>query len=262
MKVAFWNGISSSDSVANYVAAVGMMLAFKYNCNVVLSSNYISNRMMQDCFSRRMMEEGIAHTPYCFLYGTPEYYGALWKMKRNRQHNILEMPMKRMKIIYPPDIAEKSMFYHQISSKDFYLLSMAKSSIAESKNVLDEAELVVVFLSQNEPEIQNFFERFSSLIPKAFFVIVDNQREAGHACRKLKSEYGIKHSDIGIIPHNSEFEQASEDGNMGHFILHNIQGTMEEQNNNFIVSLRKVSKTIYMRGINMCNKEQEDDWKS
>ena len=195
MKVAFWNGISSADSVANYVAAVGMMLAFECNCNVILSSNYISNRMMQDCFSSRMLEEGIAHTPYCFLYGSPEYHGALWTMKRHRQGNILEMPMKRMTIIYPPDVAEKSMFYYKSTPSDYYLLDMAKSGIAESKNVLDEAELVVVFFSQDETDIQNFFERFSSLVSKTLFVIMDFQRDSVHMCRKLKTQYGINQSD-------------------------------------------------------------------
>lgn len=258
MKVAFWNGISSSDNVANYVATVGMILTLEYNCNVVLSSNYISNRMMQDCFSKRILEEGIAHTPYCYMYGSPEYYGALWSMKRNRQGDILEMPMKRMKIIYPPDVAEKSMFYYRTASKDFYLLDMAGSSIAESKNVLDEAELVVVFFSQNGTEIQNFFERFSSLIPKTLFAIVDEQQDAEHTCRKLKTEYGIKQNDIGIIPLSNEFEKASEEGDLAKFLLQNVRSTVMDAKYNFVLSLRKLSKKIYRKGINLYSKEQED----
>ena len=258
MKVAFWNGISSSDSVANYVAAVGMMLTYEYNCNVILSSNYISNRMMQDCFSRRMLEEGIAHTPYCFLYGSPEYHGALWSMKRNRQGNILEMPMKRMTIIYPPDVAEKSMFYYKSGPKDFYLLDMAKSSIAEARNVLDEAELVIVFFSQEETDIQIFFERFSSLVSKSLFVIVDYQRDAGRMCRKLKADYAISQNKIGIIPYHIEFEKASEEGNMEQFVLKNVQHAMEESNYNFILNLRKVAKKIYTSSLNEGVGEQEN----
>ena len=57
MKVAFWNGISKTDSIANYVAAIGMTLAVECNCNVILGSNYISNRMPQDCFSGKMLED-------------------------------------------------------------------------------------------------------------------------------------------------------------------------------------------------------------
>lgn len=247
MKVAFWNGISSSDNMANYVAAIGMMLVLEHNCKVVLSSNYISNRMTQDCFYRRMLEEGIAHPPYCFLYGSPEYHGALWSMKRNRQNDILEVPMKGVTIIFPPDVAEKSMFYYSVPQDGFYLLDMAKGSIAESKNVLDEAELVVVFLSQNETEIHNFFERFSSLVPKAIFVIVDYQRDTGNSCRKIKAKYGICSDDIGIIPHNDEFEIASTEGNLEQYILRGMQSTMEEHNYSFISNLRKLVRKIYTR---------------
>jgi len=259
MKVAFWNGISSSDSVAHYVAAIGMMLAVEYNCNVVLSSNYISNRMIQDCFFRRLLEEGIAHTPYCFLYGSLEYYGALWRMKRNRHDNILEVPIKGVTIIFPPDMEENCMFYYKSFKKDFYLLDMAKGSIAESKNVLDEAELVVVFLSQGKTEIQNFFERFSSLVPKALFVIVDEQRDTGFTYRKLKTEYGIKRNKIGIIPYNDAFEKACEGGNLELYISNNMYQTIDAQNSNFILSLKKLSKKIYMLGMNINAEEQEDE---
>jgi len=248
MKVAFWNGISASDSVADYVAAIGMMLALECKCNVVLSSNYLSNRMLQDCFSRRMLEDGIAHTPYCFLYGSPEYHGALWSMKRNRQDNILEVPMRGVTIIFPPDVAEKSMFYYKVPSESFYLLDMAKGGIAESKNVLDEAETVVVFLSQDETEIQNFFERFSSLVPKVIFVIVDYKRDAGYSCRKLKEKYGLNHDNIGSVPCDNEFKKACEEGNLKQYILCGMYRTNKEQKNGFIGSLRKLVKKIYTQG--------------
>lgn len=249
MKVAVWNGISESDSVAGYVAALGMMIALEKNCNIILSSNYISNRMAHDCFSRRMLEDGIAHIPYCYLYGSPEYYSALWRMKRKRQDNILEIPMKGITIIFPPDMDEKSMFYYKSSSKNFYFLDMAKGSIAESKNVLDEAELVIVFLSQDKTEIRNFFERFSSLLSKAFFVIVDYQRDSLYTSRKISAEYGIKLDNIGIIYHNREFEKACEEGNLGQFIFQNLHRTMEEQNNRFIASLKKLARKIQMWGL-------------
>ena len=126
---------------------------------------------------------------------------------------------------------------------------MAKGSIAESKNVLDEAELVIVFLSQDKTEIQNFFERFSSLLPKAFFVIVDYQRDSVYTSRKISAEYGIKHNNIGIISHSREFEKACEEGNLGQFIFQNLHRTVEEQNNRFIASLKKLAKKIQMWGL-------------
>ena len=259
MKVAFWNAISSTDSVTNYVAAIGMHLVTECHSNVVLSGNYISNRMLQDCFSRRMLEDGIAHTPYCYLYGSSEYRDALWRMKRNRQGNILEMPINRMKIIYPPDETAKSMFYYKIRQRDFYLLDMAKCNVAESKNVLDEAELVVVFLSQDKTEIQNFFERFSSLIPKALFIFVNNQRDKKESFRILKEDYGVNSNKIGHIPDNRNFYMACEEGNMSRFFADSIYRTDEKQDGNFTNSIKKLAKKIYGQGVCLWAKKEKDE---
>ena len=259
MKVAFWNGISKTDSIANYVAAIGMTLAVECNCNVILGSNYISNRMPQDCFSGKMLEEGIAHMPYCFLYGSPEYYGKLWRMKRFRQGNILQMPIKRMTIVYPPDVAEYSMFYYKMPRNGFYLLDMARCSIAESRNVLDEAELVVVFLMQDEIEIQNFFERFSSLIPKAIFIIVDYQRNSVYSFQRLKEKYGINRENMEFIPKNKNFYAACEEGNISHFMSSAARDIEEGYDGNFLVSIRRIAKKIHIRGVCLCTKEGNDE---
>ncbi len=259
MKVAFWNGIRESDSVANYVAVIGVMLAIDCKCNVVLSSNYISNQMMQDCFSRRILEEGLAHTPYCFLYGSPEYHGMLWRMKRNRLNNILEMPMSSLTIIYPPDVAEQSMFYYKTPDDTFYMLDMAKCSIAESKNVLDEADLIVVFFSQNKTDIHNFFERFSSLISKAIFIFVNYQRDSGYSSQRLKEDYGIYSNNIGIITENRDFLRACEEGNLGRFVSDSMHRIGEEQNHTFITCIKKIVKKIQEQGKRINAKEKDDE---
>ena len=259
MKVAFWNAIRGTDNMTDYVAAIGMMLAVECNCNVVLSSNYISNRMLQDCFSGRMLEDGIAHVPYCYLYGSTEYRDALWQMKRKRQGNILEMPINRMKIIYPPDETVKSMFYYRIRGQDFYLLDMAKCSIAESKNVLDEAELVIVFLSPDKLEIQNFFERFSSLVPKALFIIVSYQRDIGYLFRRLKEEYGINSDKVGSIPSNRNFHKACDEGNLTRFIVDSKYHIDIKQNRSVMSSIKKIAKKIHVQGVCVCAKKEEDE---
>lgn len=251
MNVAFWNGISSADSVNHYVAAIGIMMAIEQNSNIILSSNYISNRMLQDCFSSKVLEEGIAHAPYCYSYGTSEYFGALWSLKHNRQGNIQEIPMEGVTIIYPPDVEEK-MFYFNSSPHDFYFMDMAKGNISVSKKVLEEADFIVVFLSQDEYELQNFFERFSSLISQVIFVIVDCHRDVGVFCRKLESFYRVNRNNIGIIRYNREFKEACETGDLLQFIRESRRVSTREQRYNFIMSLRRVARRIYERELTNC----------
>lgn len=257
MKVAFWNGVSSLDGVTNYVAAIGTILTLEYNCEVVLGSNYISNHMLQDCFSSKMLEEGMAHAPYRLICGSQEYYDALWNMKRSRQGDVLEIPMDRITIIFPPDMAEKNMFYYDVPKTTFYLLDLAGENCAAFQNSLEEAELIVVFLPQDVAEIQKFFNRFSSLIPKAFFVIEEVQRTNRLFYRKIVAEYGISHRNIGFIPHSKEYRETCEEGKLESFMKRN-QATKNPQYS-FVSGVKSIAKFLYEFNNHETVKEYEDE---
>ena len=257
MKVVFWNAISDSGNVTDYVAAIGTILSLEHHCEVVLSSNYISNHMLQDCFFCKIKEEGSAHAPYRYLYDSPEYYSALWNMKRSRQDNILEIPMEGVTILFPPGIAEKSMFYYEVPETSYYLLEVAGESSAYIHDVLEEAEVIVVFLPQDEIEIQKFFYRFSSLIPKAIFVIEESYRITRVSYRKMVAEYGINYRNIGSIPQNKEYIEACEDGKLESFLRQKQAANSSQYS--FIMGIRYVAQLLYERKVHKNRKECENN---
>ena len=53
MKIAFWSGGRTSGSVMENMAAISVILALLHKTESVLSSNYISNYTLQDCFAWR-----------------------------------------------------------------------------------------------------------------------------------------------------------------------------------------------------------------
>lgn len=259
MKVAFWNGASSTDSVPNYMAAIGTILALECKCEVVLGSNYISNRMIQDCFFSKMKEEGVAHAPYVYLHGSPEYHAALWSMKRTRQGNILDVPMEGVTIIYPPDVAEKTMFFYEVPRTTFYLLDIAGESSAAFQSALDEADVVVVFLSQDEAEIQKFLERFSSLIPKTLFIIEVRLKNNKYSRRDFSAKYGIDIRNIGIIPQNNAYKEACEEGRLEFFLKSNLNQTYRTPQDNFMSKLKNTTTLLYERNICETIKEYKNE---
>ncbi len=245
MRVAFWNGSSLSEGVAEYMAAIGTILKQEYYCEVVLSSNYISNHMLQDCFFGKIKETEIARASYCYLYDSPEYYRALWNMKQSRYNDILEIPMEGVTVIFPPDESEKRMFYYEAPPDAFYLLDVAGGNSTAFQSALEEAELIVVFLSQDVVKIHNFFERFSSLIPKAIFVIEEHQRAARSLFHKNVAEYGISYRNIGSIPYSKAFIEACEIGNLELFLKKN-RATKSPQYN-FFSGIKNIAKLLYER---------------
>lgn len=244
MKVAFWNGVSSADGVTNHMAAIGTLLSYEQKCEVVLGSNHISSHMLQDCFSSRTEEEKVAHAPYQLSYGTTEYSRALWDMKRNRQDNIVEMPMEGVTIIYPPDVADKKMFYYEVPWTTLYLLDIGGENNIASQSALEEADLIVVFLPQNVTELQNFFYRFSSLIPDDIFVIDGFQKDGCCTKRSVAEKYRINRNNIGIIPPNKEYTEACEEGRLESFLKNNLRPMKKEPQYLFMSNIRYLAKRL------------------
>ncbi len=243
MKVAFLNGTSITSGTVNYVAAIGITMALEYNYEIVLGSNYISNHMLQNCFSGKMKENGITHSPYRFLYGSTEYCRNLWSMKGNRQSNILELPMEGVTIVYPPEITEKSMFYYDVPENAFYLLDTVVENKTVFQNILEEADILVVFLPQDVAAIQNFFHRFSSVIPNALFVIEETTRTNRLFYRSLLAENGIDNKDIISISKCREHKNACEEGRLPAFLKSN-QATRKPQYK-FVSGVKTIARILY-----------------
>ena len=261
MKVAFWNAVSLSDNVTNHVAAIGTILSLEFKCEVVLGSNFISNRMLQDCFYSKIKEAGVAHAPYRLLYESPEYNTALWQMKKNRQGNILEIPMDGITIIFPPDVTENSMFYFEVPCSAIYLLDMAEENSIAFQRALEEAELVIVFLPPQITEIQKFFIRFSSLIPKAIFVIEDISKDKKEIYDFLASKYGISTENIGSISHSNEYVDACEEGRLSDFINQRRKQMTKRAKHNFLSELKSIAELLYRRSKYKGEEEDKNEQK-
>jgi len=243
MKVVFWNGISMSEGLTDYVAAIGAILSLEYNCEVILGSNYVSNHMLQDCFFYKKREEDIAHAPYCFIQDSIEYYRVLWSMKGSRKSNILEIPMEGVTIVFPPDVAEKKLFYYNVPETTYALADVAGENITTLQGAVEESDLFVVFLPQNEFKIQKFFRRFSSIIPHAIFVIEEQQRSNRLFYRKIVAEFGIKNKNIVSIPKSRRHKEACEEGNLEVFLKENFDTNMTKYD--FISGVRNLARHIY-----------------
>jgi len=259
MKVVFWNGISLSEGLADYVAAIGAILSLEYNCEVVLGSNYVSNHMLQDCFFNKKRGEEIAQASYCFIQDSTEYYRVLWSMKNNSKSNILEIPMEGVTIVFPPDVAETKLFYYSVPETTYALADVAGENITTFQCAVEEANLFVVFLPQNEYKIRKFFYRFSSIIPHAIFVIEEQQRSNRLFYRKIVAEYGIKNKNIVSIPKNRSHKEACEEGKLEMFLKENVDTNVTRYD--VISGIRNVARHIYAYGTQREKKEGRNDKK-
>ncbi|MBQ9119877.1 MAG: hypothetical protein IJY09_07500 [Lachnospiraceae bacterium] len=133
-----------------------------------------------------------------------------------------------------------------------------------SKIILDRADLVVVILRQNILEIQEFFQNYSSLLDKAFFIIGNYNKKNPLTLRKIVSEFGFSTERIGIIPHCKEFQFAVDHGRMVEFISRCFQGSLDKEENYFIKELKKTTfllmqQAVFNRDIECSAEENRED---
>ncbi|MBO5354252.1 MAG: hypothetical protein J6J42_14060 [Lachnospiraceae bacterium] len=245
MKVAFWSSAGRPDSAAYSMAAVGSLLSMVYQCEVVLGSNYISNIMLQDCFSGKISEKGVSGQPFRYYYGTLDYYRELWEQKEKRQGNIVEIPMPGVTILYPPDAADKEMFYYQTDSQTMYLLDTAGEHYTTSETALEEADLIVAFLPQEETAIQNFFEQYTRYLPKTMLVIENYHKKNRISLRSIDLRYGTKRWKNAIIPYDNEFIRACENGRLEMFLRDNRNCSTQNSHFYFMSNLLQLTERLY-----------------
>jgi len=116
-----------------------------------------------------------------------------------------------------------------------------RENTLSSKVILEEADVVVVLLRQDMDEIQSFFQNYSSLIPKAFFIINDYQKKSAINLTKIVSEFGFQNDSIGVIPHSEEFQLAAAYGRMIEYISSNYNTSEERENRYFMQELKKTT---------------------
>lgn len=209
MKVAFWNGTGMNGNVTGYLAAISAYCAIGLKKTVYISSNHLKGRRLEDYFFNNLSKSGKEKFLDCYLYGEPEYFRKLWEESQTQD---VVVTLEGIRLLGPPDILEDVMFYHSVSEDELYLMDISGGMNASSVKALEEADAVVVFLPQDKTEIHIFFDRYSSIIPKAIFFIAEYRKDKDCHPEFLQMTYGIGKERTGIIPYNGTFESLCELG--------------------------------------------------
>lgn len=257
MKVAFWGDFHSAEVVTGSIAAIISIVAIHYGRTVVVNRDHICNHNLQDCFFQKELCREGEDPVYCYYYGEIEYFRFLWEKYGSGPWLPVERRlMENVYLLYPPDLLEPSLFREtavpNTSLKDaLFFLNIAGGKHNASKQALEEADLVVIFLPQNMSVIKTFLDKYSSIIPKALFLISDYERtrsrETGCSPARFVKRFHVDSRNISIIPRNQEFKAAFEEGRMESFIRANLSCSIKNKNYSFMQHLFVATEMILER---------------
>lgn len=118
-----------------------------------------------------------------------------------------------------------------------------------SRSVLEEADLCVINLNQN-PELihyaQQSFEEFSCSA-EVMYLVGRYDASNRYTLRSISNKFHIPKSDIGAIPYNSEFMEASLSGRTKEFLKENLHCSCKNFNYNFMNEVTEVTDKLLIK---------------
>jgi hypothetical protein len=264
LKIAFWSNASEKCNVSANLAAVSIAGVLRYPYSVILIENRLSNNNLGKAFN------GASHINLCNEVGTNYYDGSgmeglLRKIYRgNNTSSTLQSHLKEIINQHLYYIPQSKTIHNEIfdyefdrcfmsllrmleENADICMIDTASHNNLSTKTILEEADLIVVNLCQQKYILDDFFSNYSSIIPKAVFIISDYDYHFNLNTKRISCRYQIPLESIIAIPGNLAYQDAYLYGSVVEFIYRYYSCLKDNPNFAFIYSIKKAAYTIIKR---------------
>jgi hypothetical protein len=157
---------------------------------------------------------------------------------------------------YELDHCIEALFRMIEANTDLCFIDTASNNNLSTKIILEESDLIVVNLCQKSSVLEDFFLNYSSLIPKAVFIISHYNPHSLYTLRKISNQYHISSEFIIPFTDNERYENAYQNGYVHEFISRNINCNKENPNYLFTQAVKKASN-IVLRKMEVQAKQKE-----
>lgn len=122
---------------------------------------------------------------------------------------------------------------------DIVFIDTSAAPLSSSRKILQQADMVVVNLSQNESMMSHFFRNYSSIREKAFYMVGNYDAYSQWTKSRIMNRYGIPGRKIGTIPHNIRFSDAISAGKLIPYLLKNYKCDSKNWNYDFMAAAKE-----------------------
>lgn len=274
MKIAFWSNSNDLCNVTTNLAAISVTSVLRYPYSVITMENRLCSPNLGIGFfghiSKRLMDEE-AGTNY---YDGSGIEGLIRKIYRGEFHpGLLKTYVKDIiskHLFYIPQtrVIHSDIFDYEIDRyiqpmlntleayADICMIDTASHQNLSTKTILEEVDLIVVNLCQSQSVLEDFVLNYSSIIPKAVFIISDYDFHTKLNYKRISAMYEIPLENIAIIPKNELYEEAFRDGRVVGFITRNYLCEKGSRNYIFMQALKKATYLIIKKAVEL-NKQKE-----
>ena len=279
MKIAFWSNANETCGVSSNLAAISVASVIRYPYTVITMENRLCKNNLGKAYMGRLQGGAHSYAGNAFEVGNNYYEGdgmeGLMRKIYREEYNLKsfrrylkEVIHKHLYYIPQSKIINDEIFDYEFDHcypqllqlieefADICMIDTASYRSLSTKTILEDADLIVVNLCQNQIILEDFFLNYSSLIPKAIFIISKYDQRMFPNSRRIIQEYDISPERITVIPPNAMYQSAYTEGTVVEFISRNYNCPKESTNYLFIQSIKKASFLI-MKAAEQRVKQQE-----
>lgn len=261
MKVAFWGNIKGKNSVTSNLASISVMGALLYKMKSVILENHFNVNNLEQIFLNFPENSLVKEENYYYNHIGMDYLlkhissdigiGTLIEKASLSFLNksIYYIPQSHL---VNPEILEYELnkviidLIHMLDDfSDITFMDTGYSNALSSKYILNEADLVVINLSQDKQILTHFFENHSSIREKAVYLIGSYNENSKYNLINISRKYHINKELIGVIPYNIEFKDALSEGTVIEFISRNYECKKTDNNYYFINELKRATGIVF-----------------
>ena len=248
INIAGWSPYRRSGGVTGHILAMSEMAAEYFGLKVDLRSDHFGARPMESYIWHFRGAKPLSNSED-FYSGPdyPDYFGHVlryencyWRKVRSRTQAYALAA--NLNLIPPVKIAEESAFGG--GSGDVCFVDSSGKNSPYSFRVLNEADIVLVFLPDSAVEIRKFFYLYSYYIHKSFFVINRFSKYDNHLLELLE-EYDVPKNRVAAIPYSPELERACRDQTVDDLIPREIG---RRKHTEYFNRIKNITKQVLIEG--------------
>lgn len=273
MNIAFWTPFCDSIGVTSNMACISALFSMMFRFKTILLENH-QQRYMIESFVRFRTNQHLIYenSKYHYehtgmnsifynlslkeetYYNNDRDYKNVVKMIEGVSNELLDNQLfyipygnRTNRLIYDYDLNKYILTILKASKifADLTFIDTRNNDSLSSQVILNEADLIVVNLSQNQKELHCFFKDYSSIVSRCIFLISNYDHNSYFNLQKISKNYSIDQRKIAAIPFNLEYQEALEYGMLLNFLISNYRCKKSQPNYTFMRELRIAALKLY-----------------
>lgn len=260
MKVAFWESVRHECKQMSSMAAISIMLSINFGKRVVLLDNGQDSNSLERIFTGIQRFYYVKEdSNYVLRHVGMDNILQNISDKSNLQPLLEQSAVEVIKdyLYYVPQSKVVNRFAYE------YVLSYELNKIIESydqlvdytiirarggnnmstKQVIDMADMVMVELSQNYGQLDEFFDHYASIRKHAIYVFNDYKANS-ISIYQIMERYRIKKEQVIVISEHMPLKAACLGGGLVDYIRSNTNCSSESENYRCVRELKRAAKII------------------